>query len=399
MLIVSGQKLKQLRALVEAAPVGCSVLLLKGPSGSGKTEALNHVCAQLDLPIHSFTGAGSSFSDFVNRLPSNGLTVVLGKGAVEIGEVQKSLAQIDPARNCLFVFLVTEGSRSDFFAVKNFHPTPHVVQFSPFSETAILKLLSRYTLNAEDPRVVEIARNTNGDARQALNQLHACRLFCKPETGSSSPKRKRRKKDFPESPPDASIHGKDTEFSFFHIIGKILYNKEGVGEIAASLSEQPVIADSGPAAILTLHENIPDFTPNVTTLATLMHAFSFADLIRFSGGTDNRYLFTAIAQLNPHPTKPGTFQSFRKSNLNYPKDERLHRLTEVKRALRWADWRSLGLLHVLLKLTEGRIPAIPDRGKQAIFNLANCGMLGRASANAPVLEPFVELSDDPLEEC
>ena len=360
MLIVSGQKLKQLRSVLEAKQ--SVIIILKGPCGSGKATALAHVCSELGLELHTY--AEGDWAEFANRrIRAN--TVLFGKGYLAISSFLKSIQSIDWSKCGLIVFSINEGSVSDFREVKKIPQPITEIPFHAFSESALANLLHA-SAGISDTRLAEIARASNGDARQALNQLDGKTIL--------NEGKKRKRKVLKEQQLN-EVKTKDTEFSFFHILGKVLYNKNGSGTLHAL----PAITDSGFYAIETLHENILDFVNDVDDkLVKIMHAFAFADTMH-NAFDPNWFVIKTICHLNVCPRKPGGFAPLRKKRDTIRCDRPLIRPEYI------------GFMDNVLRQTGGVFQGLSDSMRTDIFQFLNKG-------EKTIECDTRELVDDPIED-
>lgn len=361
-LIVSGQKLKQLRLAIISD--GREVLILRGPCGSGKSTALLRICQQLEIPIHTYNSLYcGNFAEFVNRcsVVCKKSCVVFGKGALDIDAFVRDFGSSNIPNNVRIVFSTIEGSLTDHLSVQRIACATSIIPFHAFSESALTKLVDN----------VDVARNANGDARQAVL------------TTGDIKKRKRvaPKREASEHLIENSFHsplGKDSEYSFFHIIGKVLYNKKNV----CGLADLPAIADSGKAcATQTLFENVVDFVPDVYVLERIFAGFACKDTLC---SLDNGWLFSMIGIENKEPVKLGKFASFRKPR----------KVSTTKPPI---NVKYIHLLDWILCQTRGNCPGIDESSKLAIYNFLHTAE-HQPSANNDTFKPSSDPTDDPIED-
>ena len=395
MLIVSDTKLRQVKDAIENWISG--VIVLRGPSGSGKHTSLFHVCSELGMSAVSHCPEeGYDFVSVALRLNScaSGKTLLMSRDSKILRVVVDNCGSFP---NVLPAFVMDE----DDLSYRN-QSGILVISVNAFSDTAIRKLVgSMVDENFADVEAVVAA--SGGDARQAIRELQIRGAYS--ENHSVVPLVPRRKRKKIE---DITVHGvcgKDNSFSLFHTIGKILYNKKGAATDCDKLVAQPVVSGSGDVAILTIHENIPDFVYDIERLVRISQNFSFADTgFKTFATTESRdlFVFKSIACLNTREEvidAPNSFRAFRKSPLNECRNrqkvsmQHLSFLKEVR-----GDFRVLHLLDVLLRATNGIEPTnLRPVGKRAVFNLLhsadNTELVGE-----PIVEPK-ELEDDPIEDC
>ena len=401
MLIVSDQKVRQLREAVTNWISG--IIILRGPNGCGKAFTLSHVCRELGLELYRDPGVGS-LADLAGRLNDNSCTVsaVLCQDTPQLLLIHPLIAQFPKV---LFVFSIDENN----FAYKKID-SYLIINFNALSDLAITKLVTARSPPDTDPVVVnDVVRTARGDARQALLQLEI-RGMLVDEDETSKPKVKRKRKGETIGEEGAAESGKDSEFSFFHIIGKVLYNKEGTVQKCDSLCMQPVITDSGEMAIYTLYENIPDFVGDIAALDRILGMVSFVDTAsRFDRvGPPDANLFnwlmfksmTVLNQGNLEGRSAAGFSAFRRPvvrDLDFTRQARKDELTSARSEYRWLDWRALHMIDSVMRDTNGDRPqALPVEMKMRIYNVLHDSKGGGLAI--PLIQPR-ELDEDPLEEC
>jgi len=392
MIIVSDTKLRQVKEAIENWLGG--VIVLRGPSGSGKHTALMHVCDQVGIAtVEHCPEDGHDFVSTAARLDSisNGKTVLVSRDSKMLPTVVKSGPNFP---RVVAVFLMDEDDMSYRNQTGTF-----VIAFNAFSDTAIRTLVAcKAREGIQD--LEEIVSAAGGDARQALRELEVRGNVIKSPGEVEEEKVRRKRKKTDESSRSTTAR-KDNAYLLFHTIGKILYNKEGSQTDCEFLVRQPVIADSGDVALLTLHENVPDFVDEIETFVNIAKGFSLSDIYFASSETRDLFIFKSIVCYNfkqNHSVGRNSFRAFRKSGLGEVRNKKnvsmelLSCLKEYR-----ADYRILSHLDFILIKTNGVEPTdLSIAGKRAVFNLLHVD--GVSFQEEPVIEPK-ELEDDPIEDC
>ena len=397
MNIVSDQKLRQLRQVIETWISG--LVILRGPCGSGKCVALRTVCAELNMNVYDATE--SDFLSLATRLNATSNRVLFSKGSTDLKEAFDHMKYFP---NVICVFSLPESDFS-FKRMSSYI----VINFNAFSDTAIRRLISTSCIEGTSSAIVEdIVSASQGDARQALLQLELRGLL------SAEPlletKLKRKRKPTGEEKQSSSTNGKDSEYSFFHIIGKILYNKPGTVALSDSLANQPMITDSGDMALLTLHENIPDFVTDISDLREIAETFSVVDCLwhpSCSEGLETRMIFKAITVFNQshgditNRIAQG-FNTFRRpQHKDAPhRRERNHQLLNlIREEVPWMSPESAIYVDAIMAATNGRLPSdIAWNTKRRIYSFLRQQQEESETAGQSPFQPK-ELPEDPIEDC
>ena len=281
-MIVSSIKVKEVRAALERFCDGGDIVL-RGPCGSGKSTALEQACRDLGYRIMRYNGVNGKIVDFVGsclRLAASGAQkiIVFCPGADSLEYYCLNVQELSRVPLCK-VFSVQEGSIVCYRAQQILlHAS--FISFNAFSETALNKALLGSVELSRAAEAQDIIRSCAGDLRQALNQLHAAGIQTEGNENCLPSVRKRK------SPGDllkqsSDFDTKDSMFSFYHILGKILYNKAGTIGTVEKLIEDPVIATAGFSPIDWIQENVIDFVPDVESLVTIFETVCFVDSWRY----------------------------------------------------------------------------------------------------------------------
>jgi hypothetical protein len=214
----------------------------------------------------------------------------------------------------------------------------------------------------------------NGDARQALIHLELQGVSLSTEKCKiTKPKRKR--------PPLASSSApfsvpqlaglRDNSFSLFHTLGKVLHNKEKGGTDCIALSSQPVIQDSGQMPILLLHENIPDFSPDVHTLKLICQDMGFWDMyLRFSEHA-NWFVFRAITLINQNNKESRTvrgFSALRKPMKSLPNN---NLLSDIRCELPGMKPTYIHFIDYMMRESAGSFPMLSVPTRRNIYSFTH----------------------------
>ena len=358
-MIVSSAKLKEVRIVLETICDGGEIIL-RGPCGSGKTTALQEACRDLGYRLMTYTGVNGDISDFMSscsRLTARGTQKIIvycpGADSLEYYCQNSDKLSLLPF---VKVFTVQEGSMACYRATQRL-PRATFVSFNSFSETALSKAL----LGSIDPSRVETARDIlrscGGDLRQAINQLHAAGIETDNKENTLSNVRKRKG---PDANPKPSSDTKDSMYSLYHILGKILYNKEGTIATVEKLVEDPIIVTAGFSPIDWIQENTVDFVSDMTSLKPIFETISTVDCWRYR--TDelaNIAVGVVFKTTCMRPSETGItgkrgFKPFRKpSGRSY-----VNRALETKAMIEKLEDEQLSgrisprLLHLLLKVYD-----------------------------------------------
>lgn len=397
MNIVSDQKLRQLRQVIETWISG--LVILRGPCGSGKSFALRTVCAELNMNVYD--APESDYLSLAAKLNAATKRVLLSRGSTDLKE---AFSHIKYFPNVICVFSLPENDFS-FKRISCYI----VINFNAFSDTAIRRLISSSFIEGTPSEIVEdIVSASQGDARQALLQLELRGLLSAEPLVETKLKRKRKPQGVAKQ--STITNSKDSEYSFFHIIGKILYNKPETVALSDSLANQPMIEDSGDMALLTLHENIPDFVTDITALRDIAEAFSVVDCLwhpSCSEGLQTRMIFKAITVLNQSngDTTNRIAQGFNTFRRPQHKDapqrrSRNHQLLSfIREEVPWMNPELAIYVDAIMAATNGRLPSdIAWNTKRRIYSFLR---QEHEESETTGESPFQlqELPEDPIEDC
>jgi len=277
-MIVSNTKLREVRTAIERQCYGGEIIL-RGPSGSGKATVLEHACKELEYRIMKYTGVNGDLTEFFGsclRLATTDPTqaVAFCPGADSLDFYCR---HFDQFRNFPFckVFSVPEDSMACYVALQKL-PNTTCISFNAFSETALTRGLLRSVDSSRHELALSIFRGCAGDVRQARNQLYAAGVLVDHKENTMTIVRKRKQhvvvdKQIKES--DA----KDSNYSFYHILGKILYNKDGTVENVDKLANDPVMLGAGLSPVDWIQENVVDFVTDVDTLLPIYQTVTGVD--------------------------------------------------------------------------------------------------------------------------
>jgi hypothetical protein len=217
--------------------------------------------------------------------------------------------------------------------------------------------------------------------------------------------KKRKRTRHSVGPCSSAELGKDCQFSFFHILGKILYNKEGTNLIASSLADQPVISDAGFNPIMWLHENIPDFVEDIFTLERSLSAFSFSDsVLRYlETNVPNDFVFrtlTLSSRSGGSQIIIKGFSALRKPSFYDRNRSLMERSAFLARLPLSSTCRgtNISYVHKIMERTMGEVPVDwPNESKMLVFKFFHPDQPIYEYSGAH-MNPN-ELEDDPLEDC
>ncbi|CAH8562920.1 unnamed protein product [Schistosoma turkestanicum] len=326
------------KALATPKPLGGPIILLTGPTGSGKTTAVEVLARSTfdKVNIIEFLDEGighDEYTEIEKFVLSSG---VYGGRSVISAESEKSpecvspitvmilenlpavvgehpsrlhnLLRLHSARacvNCLLVLILSSSSVAENELSERIICPPTLcselliqrIEFNPVAPTIIIKALSRIgnvmaqQLGLKLPSrqlLQSIANDCSGDIRSAFNQLHFQLTSDKGNRNNCTL---------------LSSH-RDGVLSLFRTIGKILYckrksvnNEQMVSSLnkkegklpshLATWRRSPLDFDleeildlchtDGGHIVSWLHENYPDFSPNMTALELVSQQFSWCD--------------------------------------------------------------------------------------------------------------------------
>ncbi|CAH8682215.1 unnamed protein product [Schistosoma rodhaini] len=331
------------KALTTKKLIGGPIILLIGPTGSGKTIAVEVLARSVfdKVNVVQFLDEGighDEYTEIEKFVLSSG---VYGGQSVMSSESEESLecaSQITvmilenlpavvsehPSRfhnllrlhstracaNCLLVLILSSSTFTENDLCERIICPPTLcselliqrIEFNPIAPTLIIKALSRignimakqFGLKLPSRQLLQsIANDCSGDIRSAVNQLHF---------QLSSDRGNWNNYTLPYSHRDGVL-------SLFRTIGKILYCKRkpvSNEQIASSLNKKegelpshlvtwrrpPLDFDleildlchtDGGHIVSWLHENYPDFSPNMTALELVSQQFSCADAFLTGG--------------------------------------------------------------------------------------------------------------------
>jgi len=347
--------------------------------------------------VNDYTDTGkSSVGEFLySSLQIHPPVIALLKGTDTLREYCARLTEFS-SLPIVVAFSLCESSREDH-ALLHQLPTYSMIPFNSFSIAAIIKLLKAHVKPENNWRIPAIAASCNGDARNALMELDAVGALSHVVRDPVKPSKRKRDEAVATATPSNDT-GKDCQYSFFHILGKILYNKEGTLESAAALSQQPVIMDAGTGPLFWLQENIPDFVADVGTLSRCMSAIIFADT--WGHKIDNQYVFQALTYANLRGIGERMdnrlvkgFAALRKPVI-YDHDR-----TRSERSLLLSKtscrWDSVSLVDKIMRQSHGVIPA-----NWSIAAKRNVYRFFHINEDCPAGDTIIplELDDDPIED-
>ena len=384
---MSKQKVNQLVNVLEEWTSG--IVVLRGPSGCGKFTALQAACSHLKI-ILRLNDQGDFLANLA-RLDSLAIKQVLCSRE----PLQSELSTIS-VQFAIPVVIIEDAD----LTYRNFPCMQQVVSFNAYSDSAIRGIIQGACIS-EVPEAIldETVRVANGDARQALIHLEFQGVTLSTEICRiTKMKRKRPPVASNSAPRSAPQSGglRDNSFSLFHTLGKILYNKEKEGTDCISLSSQPVIQDSGQVPILLLHENMPDFTPDVHTLKLICQDMGFWDMyLRFSEHA-NWFVFRAITIINQNNKADRTvkgFSALRKPMKSLPNN---HLLSEIRCELPGMKPTYMHFIDYMMKESAGSFPMLSVQSRRNIYCFTHKND-DWAIESKPGCEVFPsELCDDPI---
>ncbi|CAH8674300.1 unnamed protein product [Schistosoma bovis] len=332
------------RALTTTRVVGGPIILLVGPTGSGKTTAVEVLSRSVfgTVNVVQFLDEGighDEYTEIEKFVLSSG---VYGGQSVMSSESGKSpectspktvmilenlptVVSEHPSRfhnllrlhstracvNCLLVLILSSSTFTENDLCERIICPPTLcselliqrIEFNPVAPTLVVKALSRIgnilakQLGLKLPSrqlLQSIANDCSGDIRSAVNQLHFQLTSERGNWNNST---------LPHSHRDGVL-------SLFRTIGKILYCKRkpvNNEQIVSSLDKKegklpshlvtwrrpPLEFDleeildlchtDGGHIVSWLHENYPDFSPNMTALELVSQQFSWADAFLTGG--------------------------------------------------------------------------------------------------------------------
>ena len=282
-MIVSSVKVRDVRNALERMG-NCGEIILRGPSGCGKFSALQHACSELDIQISIYQGVDGYIEGFLGsclrQFTTSGKRLVAFCPGVDCLEYYcKHFDTLSKLQICK-VFSVQDGCMASYIAMQRL-TSAILIPFNALSDIA----LGKNIMENVHPDNLSVVRNmitgSGGDIRQATNQLRSAGLI------------DLSRKHIHEKPPRASkrsLHAegcsdtanrqcnpKDTMYSFFHILGKILYNKEGTIARVDDLIRDPIIENAGIVPIGWIHENVIDFASDIEELLPIMRNIIYVD--------------------------------------------------------------------------------------------------------------------------
>jgi hypothetical protein len=378
MLVVSGQKQKQVSSAIQS---GRGILLL-GPSGSGKKFCVRQICDQLGIRMQEVDSL-----EMVARRIIGPVVLFAYESALE--EYVQMGSPFWENRNGKIIPVISVSG--EYIAVSRIPPSMTVIRFHAFSDIAIDHLVrSSVPISTSEDVIRGIVRRAEGDARKALNEIDVLGI------GGACIPRKRKRKNFNDE--SATIEPTSTQsLSFFHILGKLLYNKRGVSPL--QLSAEPIVDDS--PVIASIHENAPDFFTDISEYMQFMHTASFADTYmrrKFDSDrhTANYLVFAAVTSSRSTETIPGGFKEFRKCSSVNSASRRGNNgsiLLNIRTECNWiSDSRIMHFVDFILRESRGSIPENWSDGvKTLVYNFA------RGGGSTCLTTRPCELPEDPIE--
>ena len=372
---MSQQKVKQLVQLLDQWQSGA--IILRGPSGCGKTTALTRACSSLNLTVREIQ---DQFDLALSKLDS------LGVKQVAVTRDSATINSVGQTRYVIPVFILAE---SDLSYRRNQTPLL-VVSFNAYSDSAIRGIILGLNADIPDDILAETVAMACGDARQA--RIHLALRGLLSSEGNKCVVKTKRKRIL------SSERGgvRDNSFSLFHTLGKVLYNKRGIETDCIALASQPVVSDSGKVAISCLHENLPDFTSDISTMKSLAAEFSFLDAFLQFSEHANWFIFRAITVLNKTNSDAQTgrlakgFNSFRRPSSIACKDILLR---EIRSEIQCIKPHNMHLIDLMMRESGGVFPNLSVPTRNNVFNFIN--RTDWALEKADCFFP-TELQDDPI---
>jgi hypothetical protein len=281
-MIVSTTKRREVLAALEQCVLGGDIVL-RGPSGSGKTTALESACKDLNIRILRYKGIDGDISVFLGsalRALCSKRTVIYCQGSDALAFYCRNPASTFTHLPICKVFSIDEGAPEYYTAIQKL-PWAKFISFNAFSEYAITKQLIENVVPHRLWEAQSIIQGCGGDIRQAKNQLRSAGIFNEEKGQLVSVNRKRTKPAIQteevEIRDSMNIESKDAMYSFFHILGKILYNKEGTIRNIDYLVDDPIITNAGYNTVDWIQENLIDFAVHVEELSSVYGTTSLVD--------------------------------------------------------------------------------------------------------------------------
>ena len=350
--VVNSQKFADLKRAVDSLSVSNSFLAIQGPSGCGKMTALKKSAEELDLKIVDITDQCNtdvssiavkwiSFDSLLSNQSSlQPFLLVISQAAVALGvEKASSLClYLNSKMRSTFrlkgiVFTLNESLQDEAFL--RIFPSMQLVKMRALTNIAVKKIIKFRVPDIDSGSLEDIVQNSNGDGRFALNAAQLRKSV-----------------------------SKDEEITFFHAVARTLHCKRETYH-PNEFEKIPCVSDNPGGFRTIFHENSFDYLQDISKLGNFLEISSFSD--KFALGENlplTLCLFGwagIVRKDSSSHQPPRNFHELRKS--------KFRENSFVKNALHCLGSEKVWFFHILLTLSLGSFPKLPNWALEAVHNI------------------------------